>query len=83
MTFKENEMLQDSRKAVKAAREKLSEAQEILEMAAEKCIPLRDRFYSVWDDIENLRFDLDKEVKDYADRLRNGGDAPASWREAI
>ena len=83
MTFKEHEMLQDTRKAVKAAREKLAEAQEILEQAAEKCGPMKDRLYSVWDDIESLRFDLDKETKDFADRLRNGGAAPASWKEAI
>lgn len=67
------------------AKRLIAQAEDKLAEAAEECrgTPMEDRLNSHYDALEDLRFDLNKQVNEFRARLNGeGNEAPESWRDA-
>lgn len=86
MTDEMKRVLDGVREDVEKAKHGIVEAQDWLASAAERCrgLPMEDRLNSFYDALEDLRFDLRKEVDEFGKRLNGeGNEAPESWKEAV
>lgn len=68
---------------VGTARMRMIDAQNALAEAAEVCKgqPLEDHLNSLYDALDDLRFDLTKQVREFANRL-DGKETRAAWQQA-
>lgn len=68
---KEMDVLHEVTEKVREAKKLIAEAQDRLAEAADICavVTMEDRLNSFWDDLENLRFDLEEELKSFRNRL--------------
>lgn len=83
MSESERKIYEETRKAVEEVRVRLVAVQDCLDEAADLCgdPAMKDHLNSLWDSIEDVRFDLQKQVRAFHDRL-NGTDAQReSWAE--
>ena len=79
MTKEQEAMLDRVTALVKEAKMTMVKAQDKLAEAAEACkgTPLEDHLNSQWDAMEDLRFDIGKQLDRYAARLREPEEVPA------
>lgn len=86
MTKKEKELLKDVSVLIGEAKMLMSQAEDRIEEAADKCakdqktVFMEDQLNSIFDELTDLRFDLGKQLKNFEERLNGEGDeAPESW----
>lgn len=87
MTDREKKILEDTKRLISDAKVALAAAQDSMQEAAEACkgMPMEDRLNSFWDALEDMRFDLGKQIRAFEKRVTTGegSEAPESWKEAI
>ena len=86
MTKEQAKMMQAVTAGVLAARVELADARDQISGAADECKgnPMEDRLNSWYDEIEDLIYDMKKQLEAWKDNLENGGcSVPDSWKEAI